>query len=100
MGPGESVPRMRVVISKTYVDHGIFKVPQNMQFIFEMLNLVVMFATFVLNISISIITPMEQAVLSEYWLQDNSDIPGAILGINIAQALVLVLIILNSIFHW
>jgi len=101
--PGESVPRMiclRVVISKTYVDHGIFKVPQNMQFIFEMLNLVVMFATFVLNISMCIITPMEQAIPSEYWLQDNSGIPGAILGINIAQAVMLVLIILNSIFHW
>ena len=91
---------LRVVISKTYVDHGIFKVPQNMQFIFEMLNLVVMLATFVLNISVCVITPMEQAIPSENWLQDNSGIPVAILGINIAQALVLIPIIANSIFHW
>ena len=91
---------LRVVISKTYVDHGIFKVPQNIQFIFEMVNLVVMLATFVLNISMCIITPMEQDSSSESRSRENSGIPGAILGINIAQALVLILIIVNSIFHW
>ena len=91
---------LRVVISKTYVDHGIFKVPQNIQFIFEMVNLVVMLATFVLNISMCIIIPMEQDSSSESRSRVNSGIPGAILGINIAQALVLILIIVNSIFHW
>ena len=73
------------------------------QFIFEMVNLVVMLATFVLNISMCIVAPKEQNSSSGYGMQrvqDNSGIPGAILGINIAQALVLVLIILNSIFHW
>ena len=71
-----------------------------MHFIFEMLNLVLILATFVLNISMCVITPMEQAIPSENWLQDNSGIPVAILGINIAQALVFVLIILNSILDW
>ena len=82
---------LTVTITKTYVDHGLYNVPQNTRFALEMLNLVVMFATFVLNISICI---TEQR---QWEFQELHDV---IFGIYIAQALVLLLIMTMAINYW
>ena len=77
---------IRVVLTKTYVDHGLYNVPQNTRFTLEMLNLVVMFATIVLNASLCTI--------------GFQDLQGVVLGINIVQALVLLLITAMAINYW
>ena len=59
-----------------------------------MLNLVVMFSTFILNISVCIIEPLENQG------QDNSSLPKAIICISIVQALLLLLIMVNSMYYW
>lgn len=167
---------IRVTISKTYTDHGLFKVPQKTRFSLEMMNLVVMFATIILNISLCVTVPWENnriitsenrenvfqdkgpwknemlkekenvenderdRHLAEYednldtflkaghnipepaWTgrnddqprqsivepspreiheeHDESSLPGAIVGISIAQTIVLLLITFNSIHYW
>ena len=167
---------IRVTISKTYTDHGLFKVPQKTRFSLEMMNLVVMFATIILNISLCVTVPWENnriitsenrenvfqdkgpwknemskekenvenderdRHLAEYvasyvdtfskashnisepaWTRwnddqprqsivepspreipehDESSLPGAIVGISIAQTIVLLLITFNSIHYW
>ena len=85
---------IRVVISKTYMDHGLINVPQKARFALEVVNLVVMFATFILNISLCFTEPWENQD------RDRSKLPAAIFGISIGQALVLLLIMLNSIYYW
>ena len=77
-----------------YTDHGFFKVPLKARFALEMLNLVVMFSTFILNISVCIIQSLENQG------RDQSSLPNAIIGSSIAQALVLLLIMVNSIYYW
>ena len=81
---------LTVTITKTYVDHGLYNVPQNTRFALEMLNLVVMFATFVLNIVLCIIErpPFE------------TSLPVTIFGINLFQALVLLIIMTMATYHW
>ena len=83
---------LRVILTKTYVDHGLFNVPQNIRFGLEMLNLVVMLATFVLNISLCIIEPWP--------LEMFQNLHGAIFGINFAQSLVLLLVMTMAIIYW
>ena len=82
---------IRVVLTKTYVDHGLFNVPQKTRVTLEMVNLVVMFATFFLNISLCI---------TELWRWENVDLLPLILGTNIVHALVLLLIMAMAIYHW
>lgn len=82
---------LRVVLTKTYVDHGLFRIPQKTRFTLEMVNLVVMFATFFLNISLCI---------TELWLWGSVDLLPLIFGTNIVHALVLLLIMAMAIFHW
>ena len=77
-----------------YTDHGFFKVPQKARFALEMLNLMVMLSTFILNISLCIIEPWENQG------RDQSSLPKAIIGSSIAQALLLLLIMVNSIYYW
>ena len=162
---------IRVTISKTYTDHGLFKVPQKTRFSLEMMNLVVMFATIILNISLCVTVPWEnnriitsenrenvyqdkgknemskekenvenderdrhlaeyEDLLDTFWKaghnisepawtgwnddqprqsiveprkipeHDESSLPGAIVGISIAQTIVLLLITFNSIHYW
>ena len=59
-----------------------------------MLNLVVMFTTIILNISLCFTEPWENDD------RDQSGLPAAIISINIGQALVLLIILANSIYYW
>ena len=79
---------------KSYTDHGLFKVSQEARFSLEMLNLVVMFTTIILNISLCFTEPWENDD------RDQSGLPAAIICISIGQALVLLIILANSIYYW
>ena len=59
-----------------------------------MLNPMVMFSTFILNISVCIIEPLENQG------RDQSSLPKTIIGSSIVQALLLLLIMVNSIYYW
>ena len=85
---------IRFTFVKSYTDHGLFKVPQKERFSLEMLNLVVMFATIILNISLCFMLPWENED------QDQSGLPTAIVCISISQAIVLLIILANSIYFW
>ena len=85
---------IKFTIIKSYTDHGLFKVPQKERFSFEMLNLAVMFATIILNISLCFTLPWENND------RDRSGLPTAIGCISIGQAMVLLIILANSIYYW
>ena len=93
-------------MEKTYMDHGFFNVPQKARFAIEMVNLVAMCVTFILNISLCFTEHWENQECKfvhcafEQWARDQSKLPGAILAISIGQALVLIVIMLNSIYYW
>ena len=104
---------IRVIVSKTYMDYGLFNVPQKERFALEMVNLVVMFVTFILNISLCFTVPWENQNSLECGLEprnggcewevvdrEQSNLPAAIGGSSIGQALVLALIMVNSIHYW
>ena len=78
----------------SYTDHGLFKVPRKERFSLEMLNLVVMFATIILNVSLCFTLPWGNEE------RDQSGLPTAIGCISIGQAMVLLIILANSIYYW
>ena len=98
---------LRILIRRTYVDCGMVKVSDKWRFIFELINLLLMFVTFVLNIVLTVkISQMASGAWNDSWRRwdfddwDQPVFPGMIVGFNVTQAVVLFLVIANSFHYW
>ena len=97
----------RILIHRTYVDCGLVKVSDKWRFIIELINLLLMFVTFVLNIVLTVkISQMALGSWNDGWRRwdfddwDQPVSPGVIVGFNVTQAVVLFLVMANSLHYW
>ena len=97
----------RILIHRTYVDCGLVKVSEKCRFIIELINLLLMFVTFVLNIVLTVeISQMALGSWNDGWRRwdfddwDQPVFPGMIVGFNVTQAVVLFLVMANSLHYW